>query len=362
MDVTCRSKDPTDEPSRTVTTVLGFPFGSFSRRRREAEQLSDRLGGIERQIADLRTSIERVSLLGHQHTEASSTATLEASREYTRAVQAITLDAARLHAEALSQQLISDQERKLAEIRREVRTMQRTQSAVNPPPSTSTPTRSSAGTVDPAFYVALEDRFRGDVSLVAKRQTAYLELVAGIATPDAPVLDLGCGRGEWLRLLDGAGIAAVGVDSNPAFVSELIDTSVNVVSADLLDFLEAADDQSASAITLFQVVEHMHLDVLLRVLGEAARVLRPGGLLIAETPNSLNLSVGASTFWIDPTHVRPLHPDLLMFCALYSGFVRVDGRFVNELDPSYRDITDPSVRQIAERMSGPGDFALLAWA
>jgi O-antigen chain-terminating methyltransferase len=112
---------------------------------------------------------------------------------------------------------------------------------------------------------------------------------------------------------------------------------------------------------LFQVLEHLDTATLLHLLEESARVLRPGGVFIAETPNALNLQVAASNFWIDPTHVRPLHPQFLEFCALRSGFTKVDGLYVNELDPTYKSISDATVRRLAERFDGPGDFALLAW-
>ena len=215
--------------------------------------------------------------------------------------------------------------------------------------------------MDPGFYVALEDRFRGDPAIIAERQRVYLPLVEGLADADHPVLDLGCGRGEWLHVLTGAGIAAVGVDSNPAFVGEVSDAGASVIEGDLVAHLRSAAPASVGAITMFQVVEHLPFPVLVDVMAECARVLRPGGVLIAETPNSLNLSVAATTFWLDPTHERPLHPELLKFIAKQVGFAKVDGWFLNDLNARGEDLTDPALARLVAMIDGPGDFSLLAW-
>ena len=135
---------------------------------------------------------------------------------------------------------------------------------------------------------------------------------------------------------------------------------LRIVEGDLVAFLHGQPDSSAGAITMFQVVEHLPLAILIDVLENCVRVLRPGGLLIAETPNSLNLRVAATTFWLDPTHQRPLHPELLQFMALHVGFEKVDGLFMNELGDSAEGV-DPAVRRLLEYVDGAGDFALLAW-
>jgi O-antigen chain-terminating methyltransferase len=117
---------------------------------------------------------------------------------------------------------------------------------------------------------------------------------------------------------------------------------------------------------LFQVVEHLSFDVLVDVLVESARVLRPGGVLIAETPNALNVRVASANFWIDPTHQRPLHPELLRFLAARSGFVKFEDVFANEIGPApdFAEVPDsvrPVLTEMASAFVGPGDYALVAW-
>jgi O-antigen chain-terminating methyltransferase len=292
-----------------------------------------------------------------EHTEAAVAAAQSAANAHAEAVRA----SAQQHAEELTTRTRDDVLAEIAAVRRELRTQQR---LVRGAPSNDAPAgsrESSDSSIDAGFYVALEDRFRGTVADIAKRQSEYVDLVAGCVDDDHPVIDLGCGRGEWLRLPRDAGVRAVGVDNNPAFVAENRDDALDVVQADLLAYLAEAADDSAGAITLFQVVEHIEFATLLDLFEQAARVVRPGGLLLAETPNALNLQIAASNFWIDPTHRRPLHPEFLQFCALRSGFSKVEGLFVNELDPAYHTISDATVRRLAERLDGPGDFTLLAW-
>ena len=229
------------------------------------------------------------------------------------------------------------------------------------PGSTSTPS-----VIEPGLYVALEDRFRGDPAVIEERQRTYLPYLEGIVDAEHPVLDVGCGRGEWLRVLGQAGIAAAGIDTNPVAVAECREAGLDVVEADLVDHLAGLGEGSLGALTLFQVVEHLPFDTLVQTLRAAARVLRPGGVLLAETPNGQNLRVGASTFWIDPTHQRPLHPEVLVFLAVECGFTSVERLFVNPLGPEPPDLAglpEPAaelLHRLAHDVDGPGDFTLIA--
>lgn len=342
---------------------------------RHLEMVNGHLASLEGRLVSLSddvpvffmTSEEAIEQRARAHTDkavnAAERTAIDRAREYTdaatSAARSVVLDASREHAEALNRQTVELIQAELASIRRELSVARRVERLH--PQATEPMAAPPVPPMDPGFYVALEDRFRGDPAIIAERQRVYLPLVEGLADADHPVLDLGCGRGEWLHVLTGAGIAAVGVDSNPAFVGEVSDAGASVIEGDLVAHLRSAAPASVGAITMFQVVEHLPFPVLVEVMAECARVLRPGGVLIAETPNALNLSVAATTFWLDPTHERPLHPELLKFIAKQVGFAKVDGWFLNDLNAPVEDLTDPALARLVAMIDGPGDFSLLAW-
>jgi O-antigen chain-terminating methyltransferase len=215
------------------------------------------------------------------------------------------------------------------------------------------------------MYLALEDKFRGDRDIVGRRQVSYLTYLGSTITSATPLLDLGCGRGEWLHALKENNIPSIGVDGNAVCVAECIESGLSVQLGDIMAFLRNSDDASFGAVTLFQVFEHLAFADLLDVIREIRRVLVKGGVLIAEIPNSKNLRVGSSTFWIDPTHQRPLFPDVLLFLAEQIGFENVAGIYVNRLGPEHDLSGLPegafhALNSVLEALDGPGDFALIA--
>ena len=118
---------------------------------------------------------------------------------------------------------------------------------------------------------------------------------------------------------------------------------------------------------MFQVLEHLPFDVVVNVLREARLVLIPGGVFIGEVPNSETLRVGASTFWIDPTHQRPLFPAVLAFLASSVGFAGVTGKYSSPLAPTpdligLPDTATKTILDLHHAINGPGDFALIATA
>ena len=226
--------------------------------------------------------------------------------------------------------------------------------------------RSEQDSIDETLYLAIEDRFRGDPATVRERQERYLATVGASVHADRPLLDLGCGRGEWLRILADAEVPARGIDSNATCVDECIAAGLDASQDDLVRFLAASEDDSVGAITMFHVVEHLPFPILDHVLDECARVLAPGGVLVAETPNALNLRVAATTFWLDPTHIRPLHPSLLRLLGERAGFVRIEDVFLNDIDVQHQFNTgDKALNQwltdLSCALDGPGDYAMVAW-
>lgn len=183
-----------------------------------------------------------------------------------------------------------------------------------------------------SMYATFEDIFRGTREDIKNRQSIYLEYIrsAEAGTPKRPVLDIGCGRGEWLELLRDHGAAATGVDLNRVFLGRCRDLDLDVVEQDGLEFLRRCKANSFGAITSLHLIEHVPNRKLVALLDEALRALRPGGVLILETPNPRNLTVGACSFYFDPTHIRPLPPDYTRFLVEARGFVSVE---VKELHP-----------------------------
>lgn len=164
-------------------------------------------------------------------------------------------------------------------------------------------------------YVDFEEIFRGPAQRVAESQRPYLELVR----EHQPVLDLGCGRGEFLALLAGEGIAAAGVDSDPGMVQRCRTLGVEVTLADANEHLEGLADASLGTVFSAQLIEHLPYAELQRMLGLAKLKLRAGGLLIAETVNPHRVS-SLKTFWVDLTHQHPIFPEVALALAAIAGF------------------------------------------
>jgi O-antigen chain-terminating methyltransferase len=216
-----------------------------------------------------------------------------------------------------------------------------------------------------ALYVSFEDQFRGTRSEIQQRLAGYLPCLrqAGVGGPADPILDLGCGRGEWLELLVQQGFLASGVDLNQAMITECQERGLMVEAADALAGLRARPDASLGAITGFQIIEHLPLDTLVRLVDEALRVVRPGGLLILETPNPENLMVSGYNFHFDPTHRRPLPPPLTQFLLEGRGWTPVEVVRLNAYPDDLRFTVDNSNLQIASWLNqvfcGPQDYAVI---
>lgn len=175
------------------------------------------------------------------------------------------------------------------------------------------------------FYRAFEDRHRGSLEFIRERLDVYrpvLEVLHG-AVPERRVTDLGCGRGEWLDILQSMGFEAHGVDLDEGMLAAPRERGLSVQVADAIEHLDALPDASRAMISALHVVEHIPFEQVQALVAHAHRVLVPGGLLILETPNPENLVVATDTFYLDPTHVRPVPQQLLEFLLEYQGFATV---------------------------------------
>lgn len=175
------------------------------------------------------------------------------------------------------------------------------------------------------FYARLESHFRGNREVIKNRHALYLPLLASLKQIFTPptLLDLGCGRGEWLEVAQEAGWETFGVDLDEGMLAEAASQGLHGLKGDLLEYLQGQAAESLCLVTAFHVAEHLSFSDLLTLVQQIYRVLRPGGIMILETPNSENLVVGTSSFYLDPSHRKPLPSELLTFLAIDSGFVRV---------------------------------------
>lgn len=174
------------------------------------------------------------------------------------------------------------------------------------------------------FYRAFEDKYRGSRELVKKRLSVYSPFILAVKNlyPGAPCVDLGCGRGEWLELLQELGLPAQGVDLDDGMLEACEQRGLTVRKEDAVQFLKSLPDDSQAIVSGFHIAEHLPFNVLQELIEQAFRVLRPCGLLVLETPNPENIVVGSSSFYLDPSHYRPLPLELLSFLAEFYGFSR----------------------------------------
>jgi len=180
-----------------------------------------------------------------------------------------------------------------------------------------------SGTVDSVTYVQFEDRFRGSQHEIRTRVEDYLPILGA----SSDLVDIGCGRGELLALLKERGIAARGVDSNPAMVELCRSRGLNVEPGDGLSYLQRQADNSIGGLSAIQVVEHFDPGYLVGFLETAFHKMRPGAPLLLETINPACWMAFFETYLRDLTHRQPLHPDTLKHLVQSSGFTNVDVQF-----------------------------------
>jgi 2-polyprenyl-3-methyl-5-hydroxy-6-metoxy-1,4-benzoquinol methylase len=245
------------------------------------------------------------------------------------------LDDARRYQEALAarERRMDDAMRAMRTEHDEIRTalsVLRTRAAENPrsqipnPKSETTNQRPQIAAHDMgASYVGFEDQFRGSSDTIAANLASYVPIFSGARD----VLDIGCGRGEFLTLLRDNGIGARGIDLNASMVQVCRDHGLQAETADALSFLLAQPDGSLGGLFAAQVVEHFEPGYLTQLLDAAAAKLRPGAPIVLETINPACWFAFFESYVRDITHVRPLHPDTLRFLLVASGFQRVDVQF-----------------------------------
>lgn len=205
-------------------------------------------------------------------------------------------------------------------------------------------------------WVHFAERFRGSPERIRAQQQRY---VARFAGTEGEILDLGCGRGEFLAAAREAGLRARGVDASQTCVALCRAQGLEAEHADLFAYLEQQPDGAVAGVYCAQVIEHLPPDGVLRLIALLGRKLRPGALVAIETPNPECLAIFASHFYIDPTHTRPVPPALLHFYLEEAGFGGIE---IERLAPAVESM--PQLAELPaslrEAFFGGLDYAIFA--
>jgi SAM-dependent methyltransferase len=218
-------------------------------------------------------------------------------------------------------------------------------------------------------YFVFEDKFRGNEALIRNRQEDYLNYFRGREN----VVDVGCGRGEFLELLRDNGIAARGVELGHDQFLLCREKGLDVVQQDLFSFLESLRDDSIGGLFSAQVIEHLTASEQLRFVNLAYRKSKAGSPVIFETINAQCVFAIVHNFFLDPTHVRPVHPETLKFAMESVNFRNVQLQFsspvVDRHIPTLNiggnveemEKFNFAIRQLNELIYGCQDYAAIGW-
>lgn len=220
-------------------------------------------------------------------------------------------------------------------------------------------------------YYHFEEQFRGSREEISAKFGPYLEFYSGL--PQGPVLDLGCGRGEFLELLKGKSIPGIGVDSNAKMVQSCRDMGLDVYEDDLLKFLQTRKSEELAGIFCSQVVEHLPPDYLLNLLECAFTRIKPGGVMVLETVNVSSAFGFLQVYTKDLTHRTPVHPATLQFLVAACGFqnpqiiqrspvpaVAQLKLFADEAGDEMKAVFNQNMKKLNELLYGYQDYAVVA--
>ncbi|MFM2125676.1 MAG: hypothetical protein RL328_2127, partial [Acidobacteriota bacterium] len=208
----------------------------------------------------------------------------------------------------------------------------------------------------PVDWQAFAARFRGSEERIRSQQKRYVDRFQGTS---GVILDIGCGRGEFLEAAGEAGLLAQGIDLDQSSIDVCRAKGLDAERADLFAHLEAQPDQSIGGIYCSQVVEHLPPAAVARFIELAGRKVRSGGLVAIETPNPECLAIFATHFYIDPTHTRPVPALLLRSYLEEAGFAGIEVEYLEPAVDSMPELRDLPA-SVRDKFFGGLDYSLFA--
>lgn len=191
--------------------------------------------------------------------------------------------------------------------------------------------------VSPYQYSDFEKRFRGSKEKIGENLKKYVSYFRGSQN----ILDIGCGRGEFISLLKDEDIDATGIDISDSMLKEAEEKGLKCLKKDALEYLREMKDESLGGIFASQVIEHFEAEYLKEVIRESFRVLRAGSPLILETINPLSLFALANIYFLDITHQKPLHPEFMRYMLESTGFSKVEILYSDPLEDHFLEEISP---------------------
>jgi O-antigen chain-terminating methyltransferase len=216
-----------------------------------------------------------------------------------------------------------------------------------------------------SLYVFLEDNLRGTRQEIKNRLKIYVPYIRRAASTvnNFSVLDIGCGRGEWIEILIESNIKATGIDLNSIMVKNCRELGFDVKKEDIMTYISKIKSESLGAVTAFHLIEHYGFEEVVFLFKEIFRILKPEGLAIFETPNPDNIVVGCNTFYLDPTHKNPV-PSLLADLLIKAcGFSDTEILNLNPVKSSEekQKINGSIIETFGKYFFGPQDYAIIGY-
>lgn len=244
--------------------------------------------------------------------------------------------------------------------------MQPAAPSADQPAASAAPADSSGSDYDDIDYFDFENHFRGSIDSVKKSQEFYLKFFSG----KKKVVDVGCGRGEFLLLMQENGITAEGVDIYEPYTDYCNMKGLKATCGDGSEFL--AKTEGVDGIFVGQVVEHLKPYQIIQLCNTAYERLENGGCIVIETPNPTSLSIYTNAFYIDPSHIKPVHPLTMQYYLEKAGFTNIEIIFTENSRPPFRipalkcesaentEEFNAAMKQVSDMIFGSQDYAIVA--